>query len=40
MKGAKKKKILQKLTSFQVQIERIYRDIDYGCLILSHHNLN
>ena len=38
MKGAKKK--LQKLTSFQVQIERIYRDIDYGCLILSHHNLN
>ena len=35
-----KKKKLQKLTSFQVQIERIYRDIDYGCLILSHHNLN
>ena len=35
-----KKKILQKLSSFQVQIDKIYRDIDYGYLILSHHNLN
>ena len=34
------KKNLQKLSSFQVQIDKIYRDIDYGYLILSHHNLN
>ena len=35
-----KKFFLQKLSSFQVQIAKIYRDIDYGYLILSHHNLN